>query len=563
MRKSVAVFVLLLASIGLVAQSHKKHSLLIGEKVSPMPAAGSTSLKLVRPDRIRADVKFLSSDLLEGRGTGQRGGMLAVEYIATQYALNHLAPAGDNGTYLQKVPMVGLTTEPQSTFSFIPQNAAPVNVKFAKEITAYDETAEPTADINADVVFVGYGIDAPEYKWDDYKGVDVKGKVLLMLVNEPPSEDPTFFNGKALTYYGRWTYKFEEAARKGAVGALVVHKPDMASYGWNVVETSNTGEKSYLREDSKPKLQMASWIQLSVADQMAKTIGKSIEELMESARSRDFKPMPLPVKFKAHIVSNVRPFDSYNVIGKIPGSDPALKNQAVLYTAHWDHLGIHPEESGDNIYNGAIDNATGVGVILEIARAFVENPIKPKRSIIFAAVTAEEQGLRGSEYLGIHPPIPAKEISLALNFDGVAPIGVPEEVSLAGAERNTFFPTVQQSAKEFKVAIVPDDNPGAGFYYRSDHFSLSRVGIPSFSVNTGTKYEGKPADYGKKFEEEYTKNNYHQPSDEFHDDWDFTGVGRMARFGVALGWKAANWSQEVQWHAGDEFEAARKASQAK
>ncbi len=564
MRKTTFVVAVLLIALGLIAQSPTKHAGSAARgAISNMPAAGSQSLKLIDPQRIRADVKFLSSDLLEGRGTGQRGGNIAVEYIAAQYALNRLKPAGDNGSYFQKVPMVGLTTQPQSTFSYVGANGVPVDVKFAKEITAYNETGNPVANLDAEVVFVGYGIDAPEFKWDDYKGVDVKGKVLLMLVNEPPSEDPAFFNGKALTYYGRWTYKFEEAARKGAVGALVVHRTDMASYGWNVVETSNTGEKSYLREDTKPKLQMASWIQLSVADQMAKSIGKNMNELMEMAKSREFRPVPLPIRFKAHVISKVRPFDSYNVVGTIPGSDPALKDEAILYTAHWDHLGIHPEQPGDNIYNGAIDNATGVGVIIEIARAFADNPIKPKRSLIFAAVTAEEQGLRGSEYLGMHPPIPAKDISLALNFDGVAPIGVPEEVNVTGAERNTFYPTLQQTTKEFKLAIVPDDNPGAGFYYRSDHFSLSRVGIPAFSVNEGTKYEGKAADYGKKFEDEYTKNDYHQPSDEFHEDWDFTGVGRMARFGVALGWKAANWAQEVQWRPGDEFEAARKASQTK
>ncbi|HET8668356.1 MAG TPA: M28 family peptidase, partial [Terriglobales bacterium] len=508
---------------------------------APMPAAASASLKLVDPTQIRAHVKFLSDDLLEGRGTGQRGGDLAVQYIATQYALQHLKPAGDNGTHLQKVPMVGLTTIPESSkFELAPAKGEPVSLRFGKDITAYDESEQKVSDIDADIVFVGYGIDAPEYKWDDYKGVNVKGKVLLMLVNEPPSEDPKFFNGKALTYYGRWTYKFEEAARKGAVGALIVHKTDMASYGWNVVETSNTGEKSYLRGDNKPKVKMASWIQLGVAEQIAKSAGKDISALMEMAKSPDFKPVPLPVKMKAHVVSNVRPFDSYNVIGMIEGSDPKLKEQGVLYSAHWDHLGIHQDQPGDNIYNGAVDNATGVGVLLEIARAFAENPIKPKRSVYFAAVTAEEQGLRGSEYLGQHPPVPAKDITLGLNFDGLAPIGVPEDVSVTGAERNTFYSTVEQTAKEFKLTIVPDSNPGAGYYYRSDHFSMSRVGIPAFSVNQGEKFEGKPKEYGDKYEKEYTKNNYHQPSDEFHDDWDFGGNAKMARFGVALGWKAAN-----------------------
>lgn len=526
-----------------------------------LPSAASASLKAVDGDRIRADVKFLSDDLLEGRGTGQRGGDIAVQYIATQYALSHLKPAGDNGTYLQKVPMVGLATQPGSTFSLVPASGDAIPLTFAKDITAYDETEQATSDIDAEILFVGYGIEAPEYKWDDYKGVDVKGKVLLMLVNEPTSEDPKFFNGKALTYYGRWTYKFEEAARKGALGALIVHKTDMASYGWNVVETSNTGERAYLRGSGQPKLKLASWIQLSVADRIAKSAGKDINSLIQMAQSRDFKPMPLPIRIKVHVVTKVRPFDTYNVLGVVEGRDPKLKDQAVMYSAHWDHLGVHPGQPGDNIYNGAVDNATGVGMLLEIARAFAANPIRPKRSILFAAVTAEEQGLRGSEWLGLHPPIPAKDISLGLNFDAFAPIGVPEEVSVTGAERNTFYPTVEETAKQFKLTIVPDGNPGAGHYYRSDHFSLSRVGIPAFSINQGSKFKGKPKQYGINYQKEFTKNNYHQPSDEFHNDWDFAGNAKMARFGVALGWKAANAQAEVQWNTGDEFEAARKASQ--
>jgi hypothetical protein len=351
MRKSPVVLALALIVAGSVtaawaadtagSKPASKTSAKATRTAAAMPPAASTSLKLVDPERIRAHVKFLSDDLLEGRGTGQRGGDIAVEYIATQLALNKVKPAGDNGTYLQKVPMVGLTTSSESTFSLVPANGEPVNVQFAKEITAYDETEQATTDVDAEIVFVGYGIDAPEYKWNDYKDVDVKGKVLLMLVNEPPSDDEAFFKGKALTYYGRWTYKFEEAARKGAAGALIVHKTDMASYGWNVVETSNTGEKSYLRDSGKPQLKMASWIQLAVADQIAKAASKDINALMETAKSRDFRPVPMPVRMKAHIISKVRPFDSYNVLGVVPGSDPALKEQGILYSAHWDHLGIH------------------------------------------------------------------------------------------------------------------------------------------------------------------------------------------------------------------------------
>jgi len=565
MRKSPALIAMvsLMTLAATAAPAPKKVAVTRTVLAARMPAAGSASLKLVDPERIRAHVKFLSDDLLEGRGTGQRGGEIAAHYIATEYALQHLQPAGDNGTYFQKVPMVGLTTLPESKFTIVPANGQPIELNFKKDITAYDETEQKASDVDADVVFVGYGIEAPEFNWDDYKGMDVKGKILLMLVNEPPSDDAKFFNGRALTYYGRWTYKFEEAARKGAVGVLIVHKTDMASYGWNVVETSNTGEKDYLRGTTTPKLKLESWIQLGVAEQIAKSAGKSVDELIQMANSRDFKPMPLPVRMKADLVSNVRPFDSYNVIGKVEGSDPQLKNQAILYSAHWDHLGIRKDQPGDNIYNGAVDNGTGVGVLLEIARAFAENPIKPRRSIYFAAVTGEEQGLRGSEFLGQHPPVPDKGVSLALNFDGLAPIGVPEEISVTGAERNTFYPTLEQTAKEFKLNIVPDSNPSAGYYYRSDHFSFSRVGIPAFSINQGNKFEGKPKEYGENYEKAYVKNNYHQPSDEFHNDWDFAGNARIARFGVALGWKAANMQQEVQWHAGDEFEAARKASAGK
>ncbi len=309
--------------------------------------------------------------------------------------------------------------------------------------------------MDAPIVFVGYGIEAPEYNWNDYKGMDVKGKVLLMLVNEPPSDDVKFFKGKALTYYGRWTYKYEEAARKGAVGAILIHKTEMASYPWEVVRNSNSGEKSFLQLDGSPKLQVASWIQLDVARQIAQDSGLNIDKLIQDARSRDFHPIALPVRLKAHMVSKVRPFTSNNVIAMFPGRDTKIKDEAVLYTAHYDHLGIRPDMPGDNIYNGADDNATGCGVILEIARVFSESAQKPKRSILFAAVTAEEQGLLGSEYLGKHPPIPAHKISLDLNFDDLPPLGAPEEVEVSGAERTDFYPTVEAMAKDFRLAIKP------------------------------------------------------------------------------------------------------------
>jgi Zn-dependent M28 family amino/carboxypeptidase len=556
MRKSMIVLFGVLAVCSLAAQTHKRDQ----EAAAHLPGPAIAALETINPEHIRWHVRYLSHDLLEGRGTGQRGGDIAAEYIATQFALYGLKPMGDNGTYLQRVPMVGITPDAATTFSLVPANGAAMDLKVLDQYVAYDQTQQPRSDVDADIVYVGYGIEAPEYKWDDYKGVDVKGKVLLMLVNEPPSDDVKFFKGRALTYYGRWTYKYEEAARKGAVGVILIHKTEMASYPWEVVRNSNSGEKSYLKLDGSPKLKVASWVQLDVAKQLAAASGMDIEKMMADARSPDFHPVSLPVKLKAHMVSKVRPFESNNVLGLLPGSDAKLKDEAVMYTAHYDHLGIRPDMPGDNIYNGAEDNATGCGIILELARVFSQAAEKPRRSILFASVTAEEQGLLGSEYLGKHPPIAAGKIALDLNYDDIPPIGAPQEVEVSGAERTTFYPTVEAMAKEFRLAIRPDAQPEAGHYYRSDHFSLARVGIPSFSVNSGMKYKGHDEAWGLEQAEDYTTKHYHQPSDEYHESMDFTADAVMARFGFALGWEAATQPNLVGWQKGDEFEAARVKS---
>jgi Zn-dependent M28 family amino/carboxypeptidase len=554
MRKKLVVLSLIVLICGVVAQN-SSHPMSVH-----FPPAAIAAFQKIDAERIRAHVRFLSHDLLEGRGTGQRGGDIAAEYIATQFALDGLKPAGDNGTYMQKVPMVGITLAPETTFSLAPTKGSPRDLKFLSEYTAYDETQQTESNVNADIVYVGYGIQAPEYQWDDYKGVDVKGKVLLMLVNEPPSDDVKFFKGKALTYYGRWVYKYEQAARKGAVGAILIHKTDMASYPWDVVRNSDSGEKSYLKLDGSPKLQVASWIHLDAAKALAALAGLDLDKMMADARSRDFRPVSLPVKLQAHMVSKVRPFESNNVIAMLPGSDPKLKAEAVMYTAHYDHLGIRPEMPGDNIYNGADDNASGCGVVLEIAHAYGTAAQQPRRSILFASVTAEEQGLLGSEYLGKHPPIPAGKIALDLNYDDIPPLGSPEEVEVSGSERTTFYPTIQALAQEFRLSIRPDSHPEAGHYYRSDHFSLARVGIPSFSINEGVKYKGHDAAWGLEQANEYTEKHYHQPSDEYHPEMDFTGDAVMARFGFALGWEAASAPKVVEWEKGDEFEAARLKS---
>jgi len=516
----------------------------------------------VDPERIRAQVRFLASDLLEGRGTGQRGGDIAAEYIATQFALYGLKPAGDNGTFLQKVPLQGIATQDNSTLTLLPNRGAPIDLNYRDDFVAMDETGKQRDDIDAPLIWMGYGIDAPEYNWNDYQDVDVRGKVLLMLVNEPPSDDPRFFAGKALTYYGRWTYKFEEAARKGAAGVILIHETGMASYGWNVVRSSWSGERSYLRNESAPKLALASWIQFDVANKLANACGMDLDEMIAAAGQRGFKPIALPARVRAIIISKVRAFESNNVVAKLPGSDPKLKEQAVLYTAHYDHLGIVPGMAGDNIYNGAQDNATGVGILLEMARAFATAKQAPKRSVYFASVTAEEQGLLGSEYLGKHPPVPASDISLALNYDDVPPLGVPEEVNVAGAERTTFYPAVEHMAKQFGLTIVPDARPEAGHYYRSDHFSLARVGVPAFSIDEGDKYRGHDREWGVEQAEDYVAHRYHQPSDEYRPTMDFRGDAVMARFGIALGWQAANQQSLAEWQPGDEFARIRATSQA-
>ena len=525
---------------------------------APRLSVQAAMLPEIDKEKIRAHVKFLASDLLEGRGTGARGGDIAAEYIGTQFESYGLKPAGDDGTFYQNVPMVGVRTLPESTFSFVAANGKSFEAQNLTEIVTSNESQAETADIDAPIVFVGYGIKAPEYAWDDYKAQDLHGKVALLFVNEPNSDDPKFFKGRALTYYGRWTYKFEETARRGAVATLIIHRTDLASYGWEVVRNSWGTERSYLRRDETPKLQAASWIQLEVAQKLVGMAGLDLDKLFQSAQKKDFQPVELPVHFKAHVTSQLKPFVSRNVLAILAGSDPVHGKEAVMYTAHYDHLGIDPNLKGHNIYNGADDNATGCGILLELARAWAGFPAPPQRSILFAAVTAEEQGLLGSEYLGKHPPIAPGKISLDLNFDDVPALGKPEEVEVSGAERTTFYPVVEAVAKEFHMAIRPDARPEAGHYYRSDHFSLARVGVPAFSVNEGMKYAGHTTEWGMEQAKDYTEHRYHQPGDQYSPDMDFTGDAIIARFGFALGLRAASAPELVQWVSGDEFEKARK-----
>lgn len=530
--------------------------------IAGLPQAARSAAASIDGEKMRAHVRFLSLDLLEGRGPGTRGDKLAAEYIATQFALDGLQPAGDKGSYFQQVPLIAVhTIEDKTKFAFVPASGQQIDLAYGSEIVSKDETGQESAEIDAPIVFVGYGIHAPEYNWDDYAGVDLKGKIALVIVNEPPSDDEKFFKGKALTYYGRWTYKYEEASRRGAAGVLIIHRTDLASYGWQVVENSQAIEKSYLAGDSANTLRAAAWIQHEVAQKLMTLAGLGdLDQAIERAGKRGFHAQELNVRLKAHVESRVRKYESTNVVGRVAGAAAGAEN-AVLYTAHYDHLGIDPDAKGDGIYNGAADNGTGCGIVLELARAFAQSSQKPPHAMYFAAVTAEEQGLLGSQYLGEHPPVPARDITLDLNFDMLLPIGIPLSATVGGAERIDFWPTVQAVAKDFNLKLVPDDNPGAGHYYRSDHFSLARAGIPAFSIDPGTLFEGRDEAWGHAQFEDFVAHHYHQPSDEYHADWDFRGNAKMARFGFVLGWLASEQPKSVEWQAGDEFEKARKASE--
>lgn len=531
-----------------------------------MPAAVASAMNLFRADAIAAHDKFLSSDLLEGRGPGTRGDALAEEYIAAQFQSYGLKAGGENGTYFQNVPLVGVSLDAAKTSVSFSRDGAVVAgpLKYLDEYVASDASQNPTSTLDSDVVFVGHGVVAPEYRWDDYKGVDVRGKTLVMLVDDPPANasEPDLFKGKTRTYYGRWTYKYEIGAAKGAQAVILVHTPDAAGYAWTVVRNSWGTEKSFLRlKPGEPSLRLESWITESVANALFRAAGQDLAALTKAAASRDFRPVPLNVKLTASVTSTLRPFNSRNVIARLDGSDPVLRNEAILYSAHHDHLGIGgPDASGDRIYNGAIDNASGSSLLLEMARVWANTKEAPKRSVIFNSVAAEEQGLIGSQYYGENPTIPAGRIALAINYDSVYEFGKVGSVQMLGIERTTFEPAAQRITNALDLKIVPDQSPEQGSYYRSDHFSFGKVGIPAFSIGQGNDLIGQPAELGKKLRDDYRSNHYHQPSDQFDPSWDWSSAVQMGELGFWFGWDAANTPDKPNWKPGDEFRAARDRS---
>ena len=515
----------------------------------------------LRADAIRAHIRFLSSDLLEGRGPGTRGDALATGYIASQFEAMGLQPAGDDGTYFQKVSLLGLTTVPEkSQVSFVGPNTTIGPIAYRDQYVGGNQTQVETTDLDSEVVFVGHGVVAPEYKWDDYKGLDTRGKTLVMLVDDPPAtkEEPELFKGIARTYYGRWTYKFETGAARNAEAVILIHTDKAAGYGWQVVRNSWTGEQAYVKNaPGQPALELASWISEKTAQELFKAAGHDLAALTKAAGSRSFKPVSLGFRLKGRLTSTIRPFDTANVVARLEGSDPKLKDEAVLYSAHHDHLGVGaaaPEDPTDTIYNGAIDNASGVATVLEIAHAYSQVQPRPKRSIVFAMVAAEEQGLLGSEFFGEHPPIPAGRIALGINLDALYLFGDVSGVSMIGVERMTFFPTVERVTKSLGLGIVPDPAPEQGSYYRSDHFSLAKAGVPAFSIKQSVDEKHRA------LVKEYRDKRYHQAADEFDPSWDFGSAVQMGRLAFALGWEAANASELPNWVEGDEFRAIRDKS---
>lgn len=511
---------------------------------------------------VKAHLKFLSDDLLEGRAPATRGADLATQYLSSQLYLMGYAPGGDGSTYFQQVPLVGVTNDnAQSTAKLVIGSAkTEMPLAFLDEFVASDETLSPESSIDADVVFVGYGITAPEQSWDDYKGADVKGKVLLMLVNDPPSDDPKVFGGRGLTYYGRWTYKYEEAARRGARGAILMHRTDMAAYGWNVVRTSFARERPQVdtRSDGANRLALAGWMTEEKTRAALAAAGADLDALMKEAATKEFQPKPLPIRVVASLKSALRPYTTPNVLGLMKGK--TRPDEVVVFSAHWDHLGkdeAKVERHEDGIYNGAVDNVTGCAALLWIAREFSRLREAPDRSILFLFTTAEEGGLRGSQYYAAHPTVPLAKIAADLNLDGLPVLGEPLQFEPLGYDRSTLKKTVELAAREFDVELLPDSSPELGLFYRSDHFMFARAGVPAVHFKPGRKYRGQDEAWGKAQSEDYTKQRYHQPSDQYDPSWDVSGLVKIARFAGRVGYRVANDPEMPAYFPGDEFAKAR------
>jgi Zn-dependent M28 family amino/carboxypeptidase len=512
----------------------------------------------ITPAALRAPIRILASDEFEGRGPATRGDALARLYLSTELETLGLEPGGEKGGWEQPFDIVGVKAKLPATWDFTGK-AGSASLKLGDEYIAGSGVQTPTAAISdAQLVFVGYGIEAPEYQWNDFKGVDVKGKVLVMLNNDP-DWDPKLFAGETRLYYGRWTYKYESAARHGAAGAIIVHTTPSAGYPWQVVQSSWGGTQFELPAENEPRIQLKGWATEDAARRLLKAGGADLDALVKQAKSRGFKPVPLNLRTSIRFENEVSRVRTANVAGLLPGSDPKLKDEVVIYSAHHDHFGIgDPDKTGDKIYNGAEDNAAGCAQVLAIARAMAALPERPRRSILFLFVAGEEQGLLGSRYYSVHPTFAPGRIAANINYDGGNFLGRTRDLTQVGAGKSSLDALARALVEKQGRKLVPDQNPDKGYYYRSDQFSFAKIGVPALYFDEGTDYIGKPAGWGKQKHEEWTEHVYHQPSDELTDEWVFDGMIEDAMIGFDAGWLIAQADEMPAWNKGDEFEAERK-----
>jgi Zn-dependent M28 family amino/carboxypeptidase len=534
---------------------------------APSAKVPVSALPKINTDSILEHIKVLSADQFEGRAPGTPGEDRTVEYLVNEFKQLGLKPGNTDGTYIQKVPLVGITPEPTQPLT-ITKGTQKRTFKWKDDMVAWTKrVAEAAAIQSSEMIFVGYGVVAPEYNWDDFKGVDVKGKTIVVLVNDPQVPDPSdpskldekTFNGKAMTYYGRWTYKYEEAARKGAAGVFIVHETGPAGYPYSVVQ-GFLGERFDLITPDKNmgRASIEGWLALDSAKAILKLAGRDFDTLKKQATTREFKPVPLGLNASLAIRNTMRTVESRNVLAKVEGSDPQLRNEYVVYSAHWDHLGVGAPEKGDKIYNGALDNASGVASLLEMARAFTQIKPPPKRSILFLMVTAEEQGLLGSQYYAVTPIYPLQKTVANINIDGVNQWGRTKDITVVGMGASDLDDYLRDAAAEQGRTLRPDPEPEKGFYYRSDHFNFAKQGVPALYVDSGVEYIGKEAEYGQRKRDEYTENDYHAPSDEVKPDWDLSGAVEDAQLLVAVGYGVANADRFPEWKPGNEFRAKRE-----
>jgi Zn-dependent M28 family amino/carboxypeptidase len=514
------------------------------------------------PDRaisaaaMRAHVAFLADDLLEGRAPGTRGGDLAARYIAAQFQRIGLQPVG--GAFRQPVVLHGWTAE--RSLVEIEAAGRRIALRSPAEIIAWTGEGAATADVAAELIFVGHGVTAPEYRWDDFKNVDVRGRILLILANDPPAppEEPGLFDGLAMTYYGRYTYKYEEAIRRGALGAIIIHTDAGAGYPWSVVEASWTGEQLFLpRDPTNDRLSVEGWIRSESARFALAATGRDLDELVARAGRRDFQPVATGLTLRARIQGRTRRIDTSNVAGLLPGSHPNRRNEVVIYTAHYDHLGIGTPVDGDSIYNGAYDNASGVAVLLEVAGAFARAPRAPDRSILFLATTAEEAGLLGARHYVRNPAYPIARTAAVINIDGANLWGETSDIAAVGAERSTLGRTVEARARELGLRLRPERAPEKGLFYRSDQFPFARAGVPAIYIEHGLDYRGRPPGWGERTLARYEALHYHRPSDRYDPGFDFAGAVQQARLAFLVGWDVASSPSMPEWYEHSEFRRPR------